>query len=108
MCQSMISTYRLRSHAARCVGNKDYRGAIEYLRKVLERDPQDLATQTIIAQCFEWLGDFSESLEAARHVLRSDPADPFCLRFAARASVKLGQHHQARGYVEQSLNHPVV
>lgn len=103
----MTSIYRLRSQAAQCVGEKDYQGAIEYWLKVLEREPQDLATHIMVAQCYEWMEQFSESLNAARRILNVEPTNPFCLRLAARASAELGEHDQARTYVEQSLMYPV-
>ena len=103
----MTSTFRLRSDAARCVGKKDYQQAIEHWREVIERDPQDLFSQAMVAHCFEWMGEFSQALDAATIVLDRKPTDPVCLQIAARAAVALEQHDQAVVYVEQSLMHPM-
>jgi tetratricopeptide (TPR) repeat protein len=105
--KSMISTFRLQFQVSRCVGKKDYEGAIECCRKILDRDSQDAFAQTMVAQCFEWMGRSSDALDAARIVLNRDPTDPFCLRIAGRSSAELGQHDEASRYVEQSLIYPV-
>jgi tetratricopeptide (TPR) repeat protein len=59
----------------------------------------------MIPQCHAGRGDDAAALSAALQAIKDDPDDYYSLQLAGRLYVKLGQHEQARDYVERSLAH---
>ena len=89
--------------ASRCVGRRDYDGAIAAFTALLAVDSEDGFARSMIAQCHAAKGDDEAALRAALEAIEADPADYYSLQLAGRLYVKLGQHERAKGYVERSL-----
>lgn len=99
-----MTTRRFRhAAAAGCIGARDFAGAIEHYRRILEVAPNDPFALLMLVQCHNWNGDTQAAVDAAKRLESTEPSDFSSLRALACAYAKHGEHHSAKPYVERAL-----
>lgn len=95
--------FRHNAAAARCIGARDFAGAIDHYRRILEVAPNDPFAPLMLVQCHSWNGDTQAAFDAAKRLEATEPSDFFSLRALACAYAKHGEHHSAKPYIERAL-----
>jgi len=98
-----VAGFSLHLEAARCIGRRDYAGAVENYSKIAERYGESAYVLLMMAQCREWAGEHEGTLQMAERVLQLDPNDFHALQIVARIQVSNGQHRVSRDYVIRAL-----
>ncbi|MFM7150978.1 MAG: tetratricopeptide repeat protein, partial [Gemmataceae bacterium] len=87
--------------ASIAIQKEDFQGALEILKRVREKSPDEVDLQLMLARSYLALRHFSESEAAARHVLTADPHNAQAFLVLARIEIHSGQFDDA---VESALD----
>lgn len=90
---------------AKFIGRKDFPAAIRALEECAARDPGDVGTLDLLAQCHRWAGANDKAIEVAEKALTLDPTDFSSLRLLSVILADRGEHNRAVEYVRRGVQH---
>jgi len=88
---------------ARCVGRKDYDGAIYVLEETLSNNPEDISSLQMLAQCHHWANRDDIAITVAQRVLTYDSHCFDAMRLLSEIHVARNEHDVAASYVRLGL-----
>lgn len=94
--------------ATDAIARRDYRTAIDTLQRDLARRGPDAGSLTMIAQCYEWLGEYEEAIRYADRVLEGMPASPVALKLITRCYRERGDLGRAYACLCRALATPLA
>jgi len=68
-----LADYTIISEAMSKMTQRDYRGAVVVLRKLLSRDPNQLSAHSMLGQCYLEIGDLRSAEDSLRKAVSGDP-----------------------------------
>ena len=93
--------------AARCIGGKDFDGAIRVLERSLSNDSTDIRYLEMIALCHRWSHRNDLAISTAEQVLAYDPKDFAAIRLLSEIHAERNEHDTAAQFVRLGLeNYP--
>ena len=88
---------------ARLIGRKEFAAAVQTLEDCAARDPCDVATLELLAQCHRWSGSDERAIEVAGRTLTVDPNSFGSLKLLSEMLAGRGDHDRAIEYVHRGL-----
>lgn len=102
-----VAYAKTQMHAARCIGRKDFDGAIRVLEQSLSNDSQDTPHLEMIALCHRWAHRNDMAIATAQQALAYDPKHFGSIRLLSEIHAERREHDTAAQFVRLGLeNYP--
>lgn len=86
------------------LGQRDYRVALDYSRRALEKNPGYLEAVLLAGQAYYGLGDFNRSKDTFTSVLKRDASNKVARTYVGLSEIQLGNYSNAKGHLEKVRN----
>lgn len=100
-------SFRDELKVARCIGSKDFDGAIRIMTSGLTNSKDDVWSFEMIAQCHQWAGRADMAITFAKRALEFDPKFFGSFELLSRIYAEKAEHETAAQYARLGLeNYP--
>lgn len=98
---------KVQIEVGRCVGGKDYKGAIRVLEGSLSNNSKDAPSLVMIAMCHRWSNNIDEAIAMAQRALAYDPMSFEAIRLLSEIYADRKEHEAAAQFARLGLdNYP--
>lgn len=101
----LVPFAKIQFEVARCVGRKDYDGAIRALEGSLSNTSEDAPSLVMIAKCHRWSNRNDDALAVAQRILTFDPTNFDAFELLSEVHAERQEHETATRFIRLGLEH---